>query len=58
MTEKVGYSMLLWEAVDEALNWTKLAKIKIAGICIEAFTMGRYRNSFIETSHQGIFWKV
>lgn len=29
MMEKVGYSMLLWVAVDEGLIWTKLAEIKI-----------------------------
>lgn len=29
MTEKVGYSMLLWVAVDEALNLTKLAEINM-----------------------------
>lgn len=49
MTEKVGYSMLLWVAVDEALNLTKLAEIKI-GLCIGAFTPVSYRNSIIGTS--------
>ncbi len=29
MTEKVGYSMLLWVAADEALTWTKWDEIKI-----------------------------
>lgn len=41
-TEKVGYNMLLWVAVDEALNWTKLSEIKIVGKCTGAFTLGRY----------------
>lgn len=51
MTEKVGYSILLWVAVDEALNLTKLAEIKIGlGLCIGAFTPDSYRNSIIGTS--------
>jgi len=36
MAEKVGYSMVLWVSVDEALNLIKFPEIKI-GICIGAF---------------------